>query len=70
MLAQTDQTNPEGGFADLQAMVAQMRGSMYTPGEHVPGVGGEDRPAYARVGRPAACGRPRGVSCTRADNAF
>ena len=35
--AQTDQTNPEGGFADLQAMVAQMRSSMYTPGEQVPG---------------------------------
>ena len=34
--AQTDQTNPEGGFADLQAMVAQMRSSMYTPGEQVP----------------------------------
>jgi hypothetical protein len=35
--AQTDQTNPEGGFADLQAMVAQMRTSMYAPGELVPG---------------------------------
>jgi hypothetical protein len=27
--AQTDQTNPEGGFADLQAMVAQMRSQLY-----------------------------------------
>lgn len=35
--AQIDRTNPEGGFADLQAMVAQMRSSMYTPGEQVPG---------------------------------
>jgi hypothetical protein len=34
--AQTDQTNPEGGFADLQAMVAQMRSQLYTPGERVP----------------------------------
>jgi hypothetical protein len=33
--AQTDQTNPEGGFADLQALVAQMRSSMYTQGEQV-----------------------------------
>jgi hypothetical protein len=33
--AQPDQTNPEGGFADLQAMVAQMRTSLYTPGEQV-----------------------------------
>lgn len=35
--AQTDQTNPEGGFADLRAMVAEMRTSMYRPGELVPG---------------------------------
>ena len=35
--AQSDQTNPEGGFADLQAMVAQMRTALYTPGEQVPG---------------------------------
>ena len=35
--AQSDQTNPEGGFADLQAMVSQMRTSMYAQGELVPG---------------------------------
>ena len=35
--AQSDQTNPEGGFADLQAMVAQLRTQYYTPGEAVPG---------------------------------
>src|ERR1700754_1300234 len=35
--AQTDHTNPEGGFADLQAMVAQVRATYYTPGEAVPG---------------------------------
>ena len=35
--AQTDQTNPEGGFADLQAMVGEMRTSMYRVGEVVPG---------------------------------
>ena len=35
--AQTDQTNPEGGFADLQAMVGEMRSRLYTPGEQVPG---------------------------------
>jgi hypothetical protein len=34
--AQTDQTSPEGGFADLQAMVTQLRASLYTPGELVP----------------------------------
>lgn len=35
--AQVDPNTPEGGFADLPAMVAQMRAQYYTPGEHVPG---------------------------------
>lgn len=35
--AQSDQSSPEGGFADLQAMVDQMRTALYTPGELVPG---------------------------------
>lgn len=35
--ARTDQTNPEGGFADLQAMVGEMRNNLYTQGEQVPG---------------------------------
>jgi len=49
--AQTDQTNPEGGFADLQAMVAQMRSTMYTPGEQVPGWdrGGADPDSVLRA---------------------
>jgi hypothetical protein len=49
--AQTDQTNPEGGFADLQAMVAQMRSSLYTPGEQVSGwdQGGADPDAILRA---------------------
>src|ERR1700741_4029075 len=49
--AQTDQTNPEGGFADLQAMVAQMRSSLYAPGEQVPGWdrGGADPDAALRA---------------------
>ena len=35
--AQVDPNTPEGGVADLPAMVAQMRAQYYTPGEHVPG---------------------------------
>lgn len=35
--AQADHTNPEGGFADLQALVSQMRTNIYREGEHVPG---------------------------------
>lgn len=35
--AQVDPNTPEGGFADLPAMVAQTRAFYYTPGEHVPG---------------------------------
>jgi len=35
--AQTDPSNPEAGFADLQALVERMRSHYYTPGEHVPG---------------------------------
>jgi hypothetical protein len=35
--AQIDQTNPEGGFADLQAMVTQLRESLYRQGEQVAG---------------------------------
>jgi len=49
--AQTDQTNPEGGFADLQAMVAQMRSTLYAQGEHFPGWdrGGADPDALLRA---------------------
>ena len=49
--AQTDQLNPEGGFADLQAMVAQMRTALYTPGEQVPDWdrGGADPDAALRA---------------------
>lgn len=49
--AQTDQTNPEGGFADLQALVAQMRSSLYAQGEQVPGWdrGGADPDSQLRA---------------------
>jgi hypothetical protein len=49
--AQSDSGSPEGGFADLQAMVGQMRSRYYTPGEHVPGWdrGGADPNAALRA---------------------
>ena len=49
--AQSDSGNPEAGFADLQAMVGQMRSQYYTPGEHVPGWdrGGADPNADLRA---------------------
>jgi len=49
--AQSDSGNPEAAFADLQAMVGQMRAHYYTPGEHVPGwdQGGADPNADLRA---------------------
>jgi hypothetical protein len=49
--AQADQDNPEGGFADLQAMVTRMRTHYYTPGEFVAGWdrGGADPDAALRA---------------------
>ena len=49
--AQPDSGNPEGGFADLQAMVTQLRTLYYTPGEFVPGWdrGGADPDAALRA---------------------
>lgn len=49
--AQPDPGNPEAAFADLQAMVDQMRTHYYTPGEHVPGWdrGGADPDADLRA---------------------
>ena len=78
--AQTDQTNPEGGFADLQAMVSRMRSSMYTPGELVPGWdrGGADPDAALRTAGAdshyfaldGAGGRSVGIITTRPLTAF
>lgn len=52
--AQPDPGNPEAAFADLQAMVGQMRSRYYTPGEHVPGwdQGGADPNADLRAAGP------------------
>ncbi|HTU10471.1 MAG TPA: hypothetical protein VMG08_06175 [Allosphingosinicella sp.] len=49
--AQPDLGNPEGGFADLQAMVENLRTLYYTPGEQVPGwdQGGADPDADLRA---------------------
>lgn len=78
--AQTDQTNPEGGFADLQAMVSEMRSSLYTPGEQVPGWdrGGADPDSALRAAGvdghyfavDGSSGRSIGIITTRPLTAF
>lgn len=78
--AQTDQTNPEGGFADLQVMVAQMRTALYAPGERVPGWdrGGADPDAALRTAGAeshyfavdGSTGRSIGIITTRPLTAF
>jgi hypothetical protein len=78
--AQTDQTNPEGGFADLQAMVGELRNSMYTPGEQVAGWdrGGADPDAALRAAGAdghyfavdGSSGRSIGIVTTRPLTAF
>jgi len=78
--AQPDPGNPEAAFADLQAMVGEMRSRYYTPGEHVPGWnrGGADPNADLRAVGPEShyfgiadnSGRSVGILTSRPISAF